>query len=107
MTDDDSRKPTASLELILYLLDELKRSVDAGFLHTDKRLDRLDERVGHLETWRAEEEMRTRLTTREVMDIRDPNHETGEVSGPEWVKITLGLVALIGAALTIIAQNGS
>lgn len=96
---DPTRQPNASLELILYRLDELKRTVESGFAHADKRLDGLDERVGHLETWRAAAEVRAEAAEHDAAD-------TGAVSGPDWVKITLGLVALIGAALTIIAQNG-
>lgn len=87
--------PEPSLELILYL-GELTRTVEKGFDRLDDRMDHLDQRIGQLEQWHAVSEDR-----HEQQDKRDD-----DVSGPDWVKIILALVAVLGTALTIIAQKG-
>lgn len=92
-----------SLELIIYQLGELKGITKEGLDKLERRQDSYDDRLSTFETWRAAVEERERL---HALEIRREEREEG-VTGPDWVKIVLGLLAALGAALTIAAQNGA
>jgi len=91
--------PSDTNDLILESLRDIRKVVTEGFDRIDGRLTRVEERVGHLEVWRAERDSADQ--TRAYLWERSAQDKSVSVS----VK---GLtVAVIGAAVAIVSATAA
>ena len=86
-------------DLILESLRDIRKVVTEGFDRIDGRLTRVEERVGHLEVWRAERDSADQ--TRAYLWERSAHDKSVSVSAKGLA------VSVIGAATAIIATTAA
>lgn len=80
--------PVGNIELILYQLSEIKSEVREGFQKMEGRFDRVEDRIGALERFRARVEQRDEAEAASV-----------SMANSRWVPI---LIALLSTATIIV-----
>ena len=89
--------PVGNIELILYQLSEIKSEVREGFQKMEGRFDRVEDRVGALERFRARQEQADEAAAA----------NTTLING-RWVPLILTLLTLTATViLFLVGQGGS
>ena len=86
-------------DLILESLRDIRKVVTEGFDRIDGRLNRVEERVGHLEVWRAERDSADQ--TRAYLWERSSQDKSVSISAKGLA------VAIIGAAIATVSTSAA
>lgn len=95
-----------NLELILYRLDDLQRTVTTGFQRLDLQGQDLIKRVSVLEIWQAKVDTDLTTITAAIDNLKDSSSNTDKWA-KSYSKIILQILTILGLLATVLLQLAS